>query len=463
MSEKVLFFSTDTKIDETKNYLDLVDRVCYYDEPNLNGVQLPSKDAKQFAETLVDMPVVAKCVLNEQNQPTFKGHEIYMDKDGDWACDTVPIGTHVSVEIKPDVVEINGVSKTLPCLFAKQRIWKRNKNVVAAVKRLFDEGKLCNSWELVSNKYSYDHGIKVVTDYEFLGNAFLGEDNPPAYPGAKVLSVSALQEARMLVAEAIAKDHTNEGGEKMEDQKEPVVSEQATEVVENKVENVVDNVENTEINAESEPAVEASQLTVGDLRRKLGQLIGGDGSIAFLFPNEQELWFHGWNALETEMLVYKYTVNGNEVQIGEPEKMELCVRPCEINQTIQGLNVQIENLNNTIASNAQELSELKEIKDKYDAIVAAQAQQQHANEVSALRAKAQKSGKFTEKELDNEEMRTIFENLDEPTLNKMIVDRVMASTIDVSWQQPNQTPTLKITPDDEKVDYISEMDKFLKK
>ena len=57
----------------------------------------------------------------------------------------------------------------------------------------------------------------------------------------------------------------------------------------------------------------------------------------------------------------------------------------------------------------------------------------------------------------------IFENLDESTLNKMIVDRVMASTVDVSCQQPNQTPTLKITPDDEKVDYISEMDKFLKK
>ena len=53
-------------------------------------------------------------------------------------------------------------------------MWKDNKNVVAAIRRLFSLGKLNTSWEVDVTKYEYDNGIKYLKEYSFLGNALLG-------------------------------------------------------------------------------------------------------------------------------------------------------------------------------------------------------------------------------------------------------------------------------------------------
>ena len=244
MNKEKTFLTSSTielsEDEENSQFLTLVNRICYYDEPNLNSVLLPSDTAEECAQSLIDMPVYAKCRTNADGEPTFGSHEVALDADGELFFDTTPIGVHTAVEIKDDTVDVNGKLETLPCLFATQKIWKRNKNAVAAIKRLFAEGKLHNSWEIASYEYSFADGVKTITGYEFEGNTFLGyEFADPAYgKDAKVVSLSQTDE--LMVAEALSRDLIDQKSSKEDEtlkknktsaQVEPQVDPQATEPV----------------------------------------------------------------------------------------------------------------------------------------------------------------------------------------------------------------------------------------
>ena len=205
-SERLFLASQAIDLAEAKTYIELTNRLCYYGEPNLNNVTLPVDGALEIAETLVNQPVVAK-YKKINGKDDLGGHEVSYDPIADEIkFGTENVGTHVSVEIKDDEVEINGEIKTLPCLFAKSRIWSRNKNVVSAIKRLFSEGKLTSSWELITSGYTFNEGVKTLTDYVFEANAFLGSTAQAAYPCAKGLSIASMEESQLMIAEALAND-----------------------------------------------------------------------------------------------------------------------------------------------------------------------------------------------------------------------------------------------------------------
>lgn len=202
------YFSSAIELSEHKTYIDLTSRLCYFDEPNYNDTMLPSENASERAQTLLNQPVVAKYISNAGN-PDLGGHEVRYDKDGNVTFGTVPIGTHIAVSVREDTVPVkSGETKTLPCLFATMRIWTRYKNVASAVKRLFSEGRLHSSWEILVSNYEYKDGIKVIKDYVFEGNALLGTNNPPAYGDAAVaLSLAESETApELILAEALAMD-----------------------------------------------------------------------------------------------------------------------------------------------------------------------------------------------------------------------------------------------------------------
>lgn len=208
--ESVCFSSKTIELSENENYIELTNRVCYYNAPNLNNVELPYDDSSlEKAKTLINMPVVAKYTTNSSGEPTFKGHEVSYDEDGNIYFGTDNIGTHFDVYIKDDTVvtDLAGTTQTLPCLFAKYRIWKRNKNVVDAVHRLYNEGKLYSSWEIDVLSYQYNNNVKTLNDYVFLGNCLLGYEYAyPAYgQDAKAIQMSE-KESQLLVAEAFSKD-----------------------------------------------------------------------------------------------------------------------------------------------------------------------------------------------------------------------------------------------------------------
>ena len=103
--ENICFSSKSIELAENENYIELTNRLCYYTEPNLNGVALVYDEfSDEKAKTLVDMPVVAKYTTNSIGEPTFKGHEVYYDEDGNLYFGTDNIGTHIETYIKDDTV-----------------------------------------------------------------------------------------------------------------------------------------------------------------------------------------------------------------------------------------------------------------------------------------------------------------------------------------------------------------------
>lgn len=462
MNKEIFRFSSDVIeiSEEDKPYLQMVNRVCYYDAPNANGVILPSDTAEQFAATLVEMPVYAKCRVNEKGEPTFGSHEISLDENGEIFFDTVPIGVHTSVEVKEDTVTVGGVSQTLPCLFATQKIWTRNTNAVAAIKRLFSEGKLHNSWELHNNSYTYADGLKTITDYEFVGNTMLGyEYADPAYgESAKVLSIS---EAELMVAEALSRDmieneemegdhlnldsNMNIAGSETENP--AAVNTDPTPVAEEPVAGAEENPQAAEPAADpvnEEPNGEASEgghpapdpqqepevsaLTTYDLYTRIADaardLVGSWCYVAFIFPEDHIALLKTESTQDelTYMQVSYAVADDNTVTLSDLSEITLVISVAEINSKVAELNDAIASLNEQLVQAQNEIDALTPYRE---AAEKAERDQKKA----ALRAYAENSRQFTEDELDGE-IGELIENLDEAAVKAAISDRVVASQND---------------------------------
>lgn len=449
--------------EEDKSYLKMVNRVCYYGAPNANGVILPSETAEEFASTLVDMPVYAKCRVNADGEPTFGSHEVCLDENGELFFDTTPIGVHIAVEVKEDTVTIGGVQQTLPCLFATQKIWTRNTNAVAAIKRLFSEGKLHNSWELYNNAYTFSNGLKTITDYEFVGNTLLGyEYADPAYgESAKVLSIS---ESELMVAEALSRDlvaqkeeenlekTANVNSETIENPaaigtepaKEPVAEQQPTaaEPEVNEPDMVSGN--DTVLKSEATPAdpaaeegepeapkdPEISALTAFDIRNKICDaasfLLGKWCWVAFLFPEDHyALLETDGRADELSYVKVSYTVGEDDtVTVSDPVEIKLVVPVSQVNDRIAELNDTIASLNADLEGAKAEIEQLTPYRE-----AAEQAEKERKKD--ELRAYAENSGQFTEEELDSEDISDLIEQMDEAALKSMIADRVVSARREV--------------------------------
>ena len=515
MNKEKTFLTSSTielsEDEENSQFLTLVNRICYYDEPNLNSVLLPSDTAEECAQSLIDMPVYAKCRTNADGEPTFGSHEVALDADGELFFDTTPIGVHTAVEIKDDTVDVNGKLETLPCLFATQKIWKRNKNAVAAIKRLFAEGKLHNSWEIASYEYSFADGVKTITGYEFEGNTFLGyEFADPAYgKDAKVVSLSQTDE--LMVAEALSRDLIDQKSSKEDEtlkknktsaQVEPQVDPQATEpVVEPAqaapVEPTVEPAQAEPQNIEpaqaepaepqpaepetaSEPQPEepaepqpeepqgepvVASLTDWDIQRKIDEgargLIDGWYWVAYLFPEDHKALLRVEGGDELSYVQVSYVVNDDDtVTVSDPVDVKLSISVSEINSKVAELTDTIASLNQKVNDLTAEVETLTPYRE------AAQKAEHDAAEAK-LRAYAENSKQFTEEELQSEEMTKIFSELDESALKMMIADRVVSAQAQqiqatVSAPQVQLSNTSNLTVNEPSADGVSLMRAFLR-
>lgn len=509
MNKEKTFLTSSTielsEDEENSQYLTLVNRICYYDEPNLNSVLLPSDTAEECAKSLIDMPVYAKCRTNADGEPTFGSHEVALDADGELFFDTVPIGVHTSVEIKNDTVDVNGKLETLPCLFATQKIWKRNKNAISAIRRLFAEGELHNSWEIASYEYSFANGVKTISGYEFEGNTFLGyEFADPAYgKDAKVLSLS--QTAELMVAEALSRDLIDQNSNK-EDNKlkkkntsasadpravDPQVAEPQTDPVAEPVTEpaqVAEPAQATEPQAEpqvdpasadpeptSEPTAEPAQatpepepvvssLTPWDIQdriyKALRDEINGWFYVSFLFPEEHKALLKLEGSDELSYKQVTYSISDEEVTISDLVDVKLTISVAQMNEkfgemaeTIASLNEQV----NTLKSEVETLTPFREAAEKAA----------HDEREAQLRAYAENSQQFTEEELLSEKMSKIFSELDESALKIMVADRVVAaqaqqSQTPVVAQHQQLSNTANLTVNEPSIDAASVMRAFLK-
>ena len=496
-------------IAEHTTYLELTARVCYYDEPNLNNDMLPYDDTtEEKAKTLVNMPVQGRYRVSPTGEPTFSGHEMVKKKDGTVDFKTSSIGTHTEVYIENDNVDVNGTIKNLPCLFAKYRIWKRYKNVVAAVQRLFDLGKLYSSWEINTYQYVYDRGIRKVTDYEFLANCLLGYEY--AYPSygtsANAISMAEMNNdnPQLMIAEALSQDLIEENDNKEENtemakKNEPSVAEDVTKVstptdtdttttaTENT--NSVEQKEDTAEVDNKDTVTDSAQLTTYDLRKKITDACRAKIDkycwVSYMFPNEKEVWCE-YEGAETELDYAKFTYEvgeGDVITVSDPEYVKLTVSVAEINSKVTSLEKEIEtakaelDIKNDAITKASEkiqelnvqISELTPYKEQVEAAEQKRIEAEIAEDKERLKAKMLKGNLFTEAEIAEKNIADLIEARNESAFNSLIADKFVASfdnkgnsgEPEVSEKVETETATASLETDEDTTDARSFMRSIL--
>ena len=491
---------------EHTSYLELVSRVCFYNEPNLNGDMLPYDDTSlSKAQTLVNMPVQAKYRVNPDGTPSLGGHEMVKKRDGTIEFKTQSIGTHTSVEIKNDNVLVDGSIKELPCLFASYRIWKRYPNYVAAIKRLFNNGILYGSWEINTYQYLYDNGIRKITDYEFIANCLLGETSYPSYgTSANAISMAQLNDNQLMIAEALSQDLLDENNINDNDEKEePLLAKKniPSAVDENTVVDVSESTPTEDITKdttastaedkqEETPTTDSAQLTVWDLKTRVGEAcrkkLGKWCWASFMFPNEKEVWCE-YDGAESELDYVKFTyevADDDTVTVSEPEYVKLTVSIAEVNTKISELEKEIQivkaeldikndaitKASETIQSLNTQISELTPYKEQVEVAERKKIEEQITAEKEALKNKLLKGNLFTEAEIAEKKIQDLIEARDISAINSLIADKFVASfdvdhksdnTEAVSTAETVVTATANLESEDTETDVRSFMSKIL--
>lgn len=431
MNKKENFIITSEAIELSEDtgdsrYITMTNRLCYYDEPNLNNVILPSDNAAEIAQTLIDMPVVAKYREDYLGNGDFGGHELSYDEDGDPVWGTESIGVHKSVEIKEDTVTtVAGEIKKLPCLYATSKIWTRNKNVVNTIKKLFENGGLFTSWEITTKAYTYENGLKTITDYEFTSNCLLSSSSIVATPAygtvSKTCNISTAKRAELLIAEALEKDiqNKNKEGEIM--------------------------AENTNSTVNDTTTVEKSDLTTYDVHRIIRSAIETKYSniyyVEHIFPVQQYVLAKDKTTVnELDYLKINYTIDDKgTISVGDcvPITLTISLANAEniISEKDKSITEKTEALvkaNEVISTLNKQIEDMKPFKEAYEKAEIEKKNKELAEKRDSLRNKVVKSNLFTSEEIfpsegETTEVSELIEKADENAITNLIGERFIAS------------------------------------
>ena len=445
--ENICFSSKTIELSENENYIELTNRVCYYNVPNLNNVELPYDDGSLIkAKTLINMPVVAKYTTNSNGEPTFKGHEVYYDENGNIYFGTDNIGTHFDVYIKEDMVvtDLEGTTQRLPCLFAKYRIWKRNENVVNAVHRLYNEGKLYSSWEIETLSYQYDNNVKILNDYVFLGNCLLGYEYAyPAYgQDSKAIQMSQ-KESQLLVAEAFSKD-----------------------LLENKSVSNINLQKEDKILDKQNKNIKNSKNSKKDSTEILGTEV---------VKNTDD-----GNNTETSENVVSVNSNIPEESVDEKDTIisTLKEKNNSLNSKVELLNSSIVEANAKIQTMSAQIAELIPFKEAADKAEKERIESETASKREQLKEHALKSGFITKDELSSDDkIKECISNVSKKDLDSIIAERFILSlnsketkvkntqeTASIDTKKKNETVKANlVNTDDDELDAKAVMRAYLNK
>ena len=459
---------------EHKTYLELTRRLCWYGQPNYNNVELPVENAEEKAQTLIGQPVVAKYKkINKKDD--IGGHECSITQDGELVFNTTPVGVNIAVEVKNDNVEINGEIVNIPCLFATSRIWKRNKNICSAIKRLFSEKLLHSSWEIAYDQYEVIGDKKILKEYEFEADCLLGSKTKPAY-GNCASTIAIAQEGvdpNILMAEAIQKDFKDETKE-----------ENFKDMNNENVDSVVANTDNKTPDTSGEVAnTSISDLTDRDLRRGIEKAYRDKYNqwvwLSYMFPNEKYALLEGESrASELEYIKVSYSVENNNISIGDSETVNLVVSVASINEEFNKMISEINDKNDALIKASEKIKTLKteieglsEYKERYEKAESEKREKELAEKQEALKDYAIKSGYISAEEIESsEEIKSMIASVDTNAIKAVIADRFMSEKQDDTDNsvKPNNTVdvvTSSVVNDinDTRMDYKSVIYSYLGK
>ena len=438
---------------------------------NGNQVALNRETIESWMSTLVGNPLVGKLVVAPRGELDFSGHNMKVvtrkDDDGNEyktaEFDTDAFGSFQSVGIeKIDDTDF---------IVASCKIWKRYPKACATILRRIESGTLNTSWEI--DVLKAHKGIvggrmaKIIDDGVFTAHCLLGANVEPAYKCSKLLEVAEtdfgleLANAYIEDTKEISNIESNEKEAKnleLNKDKEtqtaqvenPTETEQAEQTVtESTTESTTPAEPDVQISEEggetppptepetsTEPAgepepestTETSSLTGRDLYMKLEDAvskISSDYYMTDMFPEDHTIWCKKWGYMnELDYIMFPYTVEGDEVSLGEPQNITLTVSVSQVNTKIDELNKTVASLNTELQSAKDEIAELTPYKEQAEKAAAEKAEAELSQKKENLRQYAISSKMITEAELTGEgEFASMIENLDETGINGVIASR----------------------------------------
>lgn len=438
---------------------------------NGNQVALNRETIESWMSTLVGNPLVGKLVVAPKGELDFSGHNMKVvtrkDDDGNEyktaEFDTDAFGSFQSVGIeKIDDTDF---------IVASCKIWKRYPKACATILRRIESGTLNTSWEI--DVLKAHKGIvggrmaKIIDDGVFTAHCLLGANVEPAYKCSKLLEVAEtdfgleLANAYIEDTKEISNIESNEKEAKNlelnkdketqtaqvenpteTEQAEQTATESTTEPTTPAEPDVQTSEEGgetpppTEPETSTEPAgepepestTETSSLTGRDLYMKLEDAvskISSDYYMTDMFPEDHTIWCKKWGYMnELDYIMFPYTVEGDEVSLGEPQNITLTVSVSQVNTKIDELNKTVASLNTELQSAKDEIAELTPYKEQAEKAAAEKAEAELAQKKENLRQYAISSKIITEAELTGEgEFASMIENLDEAGINGVIASR----------------------------------------
>lgn len=436
---------------------------------NGNQVALNRDTIESWMSTLVGNPLVGKLVVAPKGELDFSGHNMKVvtrkDDDGNEyktaEFDTDAFGSFQSVGIeKIDDTDF---------IVASCKIWKRYPKACATILRRIESGTLNTSWEI--NVLKAHKGIvggrmaKIIDDGVFTAHCLLGANVEPAYKCSKLLEVAETdfglelanayiedtkeisniefneKEAKNLELNKDKETQTAQVENPTEtEQAEQTATESTTEPTTSAEPDVQTSEEGgetppptepetgTEPAGEPEPTPETSSLTGRDLYIKLEDAvskISSDYYMTDVFPEDHTIWCKKWGYMnELDYIMFPYTVESDEVSLGEPQNITLTVSISQVNTKIAELNSTIASLNTELQSAKEEVASLTPYKDQAEKAEAEKAAAELAQKKEDLRQYALSSKMITEAEVsEGGNYASLIDNLDETGIKSVIAER----------------------------------------
>lgn len=451
---------------------------------NGNQVALNRDTIESWMSTLVGNPLVGKLVVAPKGELDFSGHNMKVvtrkDDDGNEyktaEFDTDAFGSFQSVGIeKIDDTDF---------IVASCKIWKRYPKACATILRRIESGTLNTSWEidvLKAHKGIVDGRMaKIIDDGVFTAHCLLGANVEPAYKCSKLLEVAEtdfgleLANAYIEDTKEISNIESNEKEAKNlelnkdkdtqtaqvenpteTEQAEQTATESTTEPTTPAEPDVQTSEEGGETPPQTEPetgtepagepepesTTETSSLTGHDLYEKLNEAVvkfNSDMYLAEVFPEDHTIWCKKFGRCMNDLdyIMFSYTVEGNEVSLGEPKRITLTVSISDVNTKIAELNNTIASLNTELQSAKEEVASLTPYKDQAEKAEAEKAAAELAQKKEDLRQYALSSKMITEAEIsEGGNYASLIENLDETGIKSVIAERCVKAA--------KKTPTEK--------------------
>ena len=494
---------------------------------NKNGVSLNRDGIDDWLATLKNKPLVGKIKMKYDGTYDFTGHNMKLvnkiDEDGnkyqEVEFDTDAFGAFFDVSIET----INDQE----VIVASCEIWKRFTKACEIIVSRIKDGTLHTSWEIAIEKSH--QGIvdglmtKIIDVGRFIGHCLLGKQVSPAYDSSGLLEIASTN-YDVEFAEALSRDIISQGLDIKNKEKEDDTLE-TNKDIEKSNEEIEASVEDTETSNETDisnditedtstktdesskdidddketddddkiedeedgeckkkkasASTETSALTSSDLRRKLSEecrkKLGDWCWVAYLFPEEKEVWCEYDGNSELDYLKFTYSVQNDEVTVSEPEKVTLTISVKDINTTISEYEKTISEKDDLIVKASAEITSLKsenaelsQYKQKFTEMEQAKMAAELAQKKEELISSVIKSGQITREEIEaSEELQNYVNELDKKSLMAIVGERLSAS-VSNETNSDIETSTVKDTHvatnlNCEDTDAVSLMRKFINK